>query len=291
MSLAMRTLALASGVALLLAERPAAQTKFSSRVESVRLDVLVTAGGVPVPGLTAADFEVRDNGALQQPRIIGAGTLPLDVTLALDMSSSLEAERLATLRRAGSLLLNGLTKDDRAALLTFSHAVRERQAMTLDHAQVRRALDEAHAGGGTSLADAMYVGITLSEAAERRPLLIVFSDGIDTTSWLSAADAITAAKRFDTVVYGVSTAGAGDTPQILRDITAQSGGNLMQVAARDLEASFVKILGEFRQRYLLSYTLRGAPKPGWHRIEVRVKKRGMNVKARTGYLVGPSSFP
>ena len=277
-------------IAVLTAAGLSAQPKFSSRVESVRVDVLVTQDGIPVPGLTAEDFEVRDNGALQQVRMIGAGTLPLDVTLALDMSSSLEADRLASLRRAGSLLLNGLTKDDRASLLTFSHAVMQRQGMTADHAQVRAALDTAEPGGGTSLADAMYVGITLSEAAGRRPLLIVFSDGIDTTSWLSADDAITAAKRFETVVYGVSTARASETPQILRDITAQSGGNLLQVSAKGLEASFVKILEEFRQRYLLSYTLPGAPKPGLHRIDVRVKKRGMHVKARSGYLVGPSGL-
>jgi VWFA-related protein len=275
-------------LAVLTATGLSAQPTFSSRVESVRVDVLVTHGGVPLPGLKAEDFEVRDNGMLQHVQMIGAGTLPLDVTLALDMSSSLEADRLATLRRAGNLLLNGLAKDDRASLLTFSHAVIQRQAMTLDHLQVRAALNAADAGGGTSLADAMYVGVTLSEASGRRPLLIVFSDGIDTTSWLSANDAITASKRFETVVYGVSTARPNDTPQILRDITAQSGGNLLQVTARDLEASFVKILDEFRQRYLLSYTLQAAPKPGWHRIEVRVKKRGADVKSRAGYLVGPS---
>jgi VWFA-related protein len=275
-------------VAALLTVTLPAQHKFTSRVESVRVDVLVTTNGRPVEGLTADDFEVRDNGAAQQVQMIGAGTLPLDVTLALDMSSSLEPERLAALRRAGNLLLNGLTAEDRAGLLTFSHTVVQRQGMTLDHSQVRGALDAAEPGGGTSLADALYVGMTTSEADGRRPLLIVFSDGIDTTSWLSADDAITAAKRFETVAYAVSTARPGDTPRILHDITSQSGGNLLQVTSRDLEASFLKILDEFRQRYLLSYTLPSAPKPGWHRIDVRVRKRGMNVKARSGYLVGPS---
>lgn len=265
-----------------------AQQKFTSRVESVRVDVLVTANGRPVEGLTAEDFDVRDNGAVQRAQMIGAGTLPLDVTLALDMSSSLEAERLDALRRAGNLLLNGLTSEDRAGLLTFSHAVTRRQEMTPDHARVRSALAATEPGGGTSLADALYVGMTMSEAGGRRPLLIVFSDGIDTTSWLSADDAITAAKRLETVAYAVSTARAGDTPRILHDITSQTGGNLLQVTSRDLEASFVKILDEFRQRYLLSYTLPSAPTPGWHRIDVRVRKRGMNVKARSGYLVGPS---
>jgi Ca-activated chloride channel homolog len=283
------TFARAVGLLLMLAAGGlSAQTKFSSRVESVRVDVLVTANGQPVPGLSAADFEVRDNGAPQQVQLIGAGTLPLDVLLALDMSSSLEPDRLATLRRAGTLLLNGLKPEDRAGLLTFSHAVSLRQAMTLEHQSVREALEAAEPGGGTSLADALYAGITLSEASGRRPLLIVFSDGIDTTSWLGPEDATTAAKRFETVVYAVSAGRRGDTPQILHEITAQSGGNLLQVTSRDLEASFVRILEEFRQRYLLSYTLSSAPKPGWHRIEVRVRKRGMNVKARSGYLVGPS---
>jgi VWFA-related protein len=279
---------LASLLAILLTSSMLAQQKFTSRVESVRVDVLVTDGGRPVHGLTAADFEVRDNGGVQRVQMIGAGTLPLDVTLAVDMSSSLEAERLAALRRAGSLLLKALTPDDRAGLLTFSHAVALRQELTLDHARVRGALDAAEPGGGTSLADALYVGMTVSDAGDRRPLLIVFSDGIDTTSWLSSDDAITAAKRFETVAYAVSTARAGDTPRILHDITSQSGGNLLQVTSRDLEASFVKILEEFRQRYLLSYTLPAAPAPGWHQIDVRVKKRGLHVKARSGYLVGPS---
>lgn len=220
--------------------------------------------------------------------MIAAGTLPLDVTLALDMSSSIEAERLATLQRAGNLLLNGLAKEDRAALLTFSHAVVQHQAMTAEHARVRRALQDAEPGGGTSLVDAIYVGVTLSDAAGRRPLLIVFSDGLDTTSWLSQDDAILAAKRFETVVYGVSTSRPADTPQILRDITAQSGGNLFHVTSRDLEAAFGKVLEEFRQRYLLSYTLPTSPSPGWHSIDVRLKKRGHNVKARSGYLVGPA---
>ena len=41
---------------------------------------------------------------------------------------------------------------------------------------------------------------------------------------------------------------------------------------------------EFRQRYLLSYSPTGVTKPGWHEIEVRVKRRGVTAKARPGYF-------
>lgn len=277
-------------LALLLAALPlAAQKKFTSRVDSVRVDVLVTQGGGPVAGLGAEDFEVRDNGTVQNVHLITTGTLPLDVMLALDMSSSLDVADLAALRRASGLLLNALQPEDHSALLTFNHAVALRQPLTPDTPRVRAALEQVHPSGGTSLADAMYSGVLLSEAAGRRPLLIVFSDGIDTMSWLTADDVIDTAKRHETVVYGVSTAGQRQTPPVLRDVVSQSGGNLLQVTSRDLEASFVRILEEFRQRYVLSYTLPAAPAPGWHRIDVRVKRRGMSVRARAGYLVGPPS--
>ena len=51
-----------------------------------------------------------------------------------------------------------------------------------------------------------------------------------------------------------------------------------------LEAAFVQILEEFRQRYLLSYSPTGVTKPGWHKIEVRVKRRGVTAQARPGYF-------
>jgi VWFA-related protein len=277
-------------VALLVPAWVASQT-FSSRVDSVRVDVLVTAGGIPVTGLQAEDFEVRDNGALQSVRLLEAGSLALDVTVALDLSSSLEPGQFATLRNGVGLLLEALQPNDRAALLTFNQTVFQQQALTSDVSLVRAALEQADLWGGTALADAMYAGITLSEAAGRRPLLIVFSDGIDTTSWLSAGDVINAARRFETVVYAVSTAGSRETPQLLRDVTSQTGGNLLHVTSRDFEASFIRILEEFRQRYLLSYTLGADPARGWHRIEVRVKRRGASVKARSGYFVGSHRPP
>ena len=257
----------------------------TSRVESVRLDALVTAGGQPLMGLTADDFEVRDNGQLQAVRLLGAGSLPLDVILTLDMSSSLAPERLDALRAASGSLLGALEGDDRAALATFSHVVTRRQRLTSNVSLVRDALQRVSPIGSTSLVDAMYAALSMAEAGDRRTLVIVFSDGIDTSSWLQPEAVITAARRSETVIYGVSTAGTRQTPQMLLEVTEATGGKVLEVDSRSLPTAFVRILDEFRQRYLLSYTLPATPAPGFHRIEVRVKRRVASVKTREGYTV------
>jgi VWFA-related protein len=97
-----------------------------------------------------------------------------------------------------------------------------------------------------------------------------------------------AAKRSDAVIYGVSTgeANKGNAP-FLRNLSELTGGTLFKIeSTANLSATFVRILEEFRQRYLVSYIPRGVPKDGWHRLDVRVKGRKATVKARPGYLAG-----
>ena len=111
----------------------AAQTAtFSSRLEAVRVDVLVTDNGRVVRGLRPADFEVVDNGVVQQIDLATFEELPINVILAIDMSQSMVGERLEHLRAAGRAVLDGLRREDGAALLTFSHIVRLPQGLTRD---------------------------------------------------------------------------------------------------------------------------------------------------------------
>jgi VWFA-related protein len=261
--------------------------QFKSRVDVVRVDVLVTAGGKPVSGLTAADFELRDNGVAQQVRLSDASHSHLDVILALDMSASLTAERLAQLRAASEALLTHLRPEDRAALVTFDHAVVTRQELSSDVEQVRRALRQPVPGGRTSLVDAMYAGLIQAEGGERRSLLIAFSDGVDTSSWLEPATVIQVARQSATVVYGVST--AWPPPALLERVASETGGEVLDASSRRLDRAFTDILAEFRQRYLLTFSPEPPPSAGWHTLEIRVKRGRANVKARPGYFVAPKS--
>jgi Ca-activated chloride channel homolog len=258
---------------------------FSSKTEAVRVDVLVTDKGQPLPGLVPGDFEVRDNGVPQQIDLVNFEEIPLNVTLALDMSGSVAGERLGRLRAAAGALLAGLKPRDQAALITFSHIVRLGAGLTTDLESVRAALDKARGVGETALVDGIYAGIMVGESDVGRSLLIVFSDGLDTSSWLSPKDVLDIAKRSDVVTYAVSTRSPLRSA-FLRDLTSFTGGQLFEVEkTTNLEAVFLGMLEEFRHRYLLIYTPRGVAPDGWHRLTVRVRRNG-TVKARAGYLAG-----
>src|SRR5690349_16195702 len=80
------------------------QKPFTANVEAVRVDVLVSRGGQPVEGLTARDFQVRDEGVQQQVDHVAFEELPLNVVLALDASGSLTGPRERELRAASRRL-------------------------------------------------------------------------------------------------------------------------------------------------------------------------------------------
>jgi VWFA-related protein len=267
----------------LLASPLAAQV-FRSRVDSVRVDVLVTADGQAVRGLTAEDFELRDEGVPQQVQLVGAGTFPINVVLALDMSASLDAPRLARLRQGGDALVAALRDDDRGAVVGFNHVVGLEQRPTSDRGLLRRALSGLVPSGMTSLVDAMYSGLLLADSGEHRSLLIVFSDGLDTSSWLGPEPVMRTARRLETVVYAVAGT-RSEVPALLDQVASATGGQVLRVDSERLDEAFVTILSEFRERYLLAYTLPAGAAPGWHRIDLRVKRRGATVRARPGYFV------
>jgi Ca-activated chloride channel homolog len=257
---------------------------FSSKVEAVRVDVLVTDRDKAVVGLKPADFEVLDNGVPQQVDLVSFEQIPLNVVLALDMSESVSGDRLGQLRDASSGLLAVLTKDDQAGLVTFTERVVLGSTLTKDLDKVRKAMEPLHDPGDTSIIDATYAAMMLGESDAGRGLVIVFSDGLDTASWLTADMVLNTAKRSDVVVYAVSVQ-SRLKPEFLRDLTSATGGRLYEIEkTANLSQVFLNVIEEFRHRYLVSYTPNGVDRGGWHKLDVSIKGRKAVVKARPGYL-------
>ena len=256
---------------------------FSSRVEAVRVDVLVTDGAGPVRGLGARDFEVLDNGVPQQVDLVSFDQVPMNVVLAFDMSDSIAGERRDRLVSGAGALLDALKAEDQSALIKFNHVIGLGSRLTSDLAAVRAALEKESGTGETSLIDGAYAGMVVGESDVGRALLIVFSDGVDTSSWLFPEKVLETARRSAVVAYAVSVR-SRVKPEFLEDLTSLTGGRLFEVErTQNLESVFLRVLDEFRRRYLVSYTPRGVSRDGWHRLDVRVKRRA-TVKARPGYL-------
>ena len=263
---------------------------FRGGVDLVQIDASVTRGGAPVGGLTAGDFTVFDNGVQQETQSATLDEVPLDVQLVLDVSESVTGERLDHLVAAGTGLLRSLRSGDRIGLLTFSNVLQVRAAMTVDRTSVGRLLAGIVPSGQTALRDAVRVGLTIERRAERRPLLIVFTDGVDNSSWLSEEDLLESARRAGIVIHIVRVGGRESTAsKFLEQLTSVTGGRAWSASsARDMDSLFTKALDEMRARYVLAFSLRGSARPGWHEVTVKLKDGRGDVVARPGYFVNPS---
>jgi VWFA-related protein len=288
---------------------PSAPTPtFRTRAAGVGIDVLVTNDERPVSGLTAKDFELTDSGVAQTIEVTSLRDLPVDVIIVLDNSTSLREEGLKHLVGATDTLLGSLQPRDRAALVTFSQVVVIRAGLTPRHAQVRAIARELKVEGTTSVIDAVFAGTTLQTAADRSSLLLVFSDGIDTASWLRPDQVLATVRRSAVVPYAVVLSDAvtatGEAPahigmrqtgpaeepldatgSFLRDLVVAGGGVFMPAGnTRMLERRFAEALDSFRQRYVITYVPRGVEGAGWHPVSIRVKGRH-RVRARPGYFM------
>jgi Ca-activated chloride channel family protein len=296
---------LAGAAAWLPASLAAQQTppRFTGGTDAVLVDVLVTRGAKPVPDLKTGDFVVIDSGVEQKAELIAVESLPVNLLLALDTSASVRGPALDQLKAAAKAALASLRPSDEAALVTFAHNLALAATWTSDRAKLTQAIEAVSAQGSTALSDAVFATLGIRGKARSRTLVLLFTDGDDTASWLGPADVLEAARRADAVVYGVTLPKSGggivatdDLDRLLQSdprlyrralvplLARETGGeSLPATDVKDLSAVFVDAVSRFNTRYVLSYTPAGVPASGWHPIEVKVSASGVDVRARRGY--------
>jgi VWFA-related protein len=290
------------------------QRTFTASIDAVRLDVVVTAGGRPLAGLEARDFDVRDNGVPQTPILVARGDA-VTVLPVLDTSESVAGDRMQELAVAARTLVDRLHSDDCAGLLTFSDRPLLRVPPVhggLDPAAITTAIGRLRPGGLTAMYDALSVGLMLAAPDAGSSLLLLFSDGADTSSYLTPDAVLDAVRRAGVVVYvvatGLPTPETGQTwaapdshEQFFQSVVDASGGRLLRAefSRQRLGEAFTRVLNEFRTRYVLAYTPEGVGRnDGWHTLKVSLKPsafeagvapRGSVVRVRAGYYaVGPA---
>src|SRR5262245_45248397 len=178
MSRAWLALALAP-LALSSAARAQQPTVGGASVEMVSVDVSVIRDGRAVPGLTAAQFEVKDEGERREVEMVASGDAPLQVLIVLDASESVGGDRVKRLVGAAQALFPDLRQGDRTGLMTFSEEVRLLADVGSSPVAVRGILGRVKTGGGTSLHDAAWAALKRAETVRGRMLILLLTDGTD----------------------------------------------------------------------------------------------------------------
>ena len=287
-------LPLAAGVLALAAQ----ETVFRVDVRLVRLLVTVkdTSGNL-IGSLTKEQFRVFDNGAEQQIAVFERQTeQPLSVALLIDISGSTAKElpyEIESVDRFLKALIAEGNPRDAASLYTFNHYVVLRSSFTRRLGRLQEAMKDLKAEAGTSLYDALYFASREFRDRECRRILVVVTDGGDTTSGRNFHDALEAAQLADAVIY----------PILVMPIKAEVGRNIggenaltmfaqgtggrvfLPTVGKELDAAFRQILEELRTQYLVAYYPKDVPltKNRFHRLEVRLDNPNLRPSTRSGY--------
>ena len=191
---------------------------------------------------------------------------------------------------------------DEAALFTFHKTLRQEVPFTGDPERIHQALGRVNPWGLTSLYDA--VAETAKRLADRpspRRAVVVISDGVDTSSALTAQQVSSLASSIDVPVYVIAVVNPIDHPgtdtavggmaqaRVETSLTSLAdwtgGGIAIASTPAHISVAARTIVTELRHQYLLAFE--ASRVPGWYPLEIRtVQKKNVRVRARSGYIAG-----
>ena len=273
---------------------------FRASADAVAVDASVRRNNRAVTGLTAADFEIVDNGVLQKVTDVSYEKLPIDVTVALDVSASVTGSVLGQLRRSVQQLAADLHAQDRLELHTFNERIQRLVDFASPASTTDAAIARISAAGGSAVFDSLAVALALPTTAARRHLIVLFSDGVDSSSIsdpetlfdLARVSGSTVAvvlastnSQAPASVFSRRIPGAITVERLYDRIARDTGGTVVTISSGDnLAATFRRVLENFRASYVLYFTPQGVERAGAHRLDVRVKRSNVQVRARSGYV-------
>ena len=297
----------------------ACQTLFSQT--SIRVNVsLVNVGfsvrdahGNLVTNLSQDDIEVFEDGVPQKITFFGrSGDVPLNLGLIMDVSGSQQSFVKPHLKDLEGFLKSVMDAGDRAFLVCFANRIR----LVSDYAESGRELVSAlrefergkgnmdypiigppeHRILGTAFYDAIYEPINrmFGDDKRGRRALIIFSDGEDNSSAHHMLDAIEAAQANDVALFALRYTEIGRSGRltarnkygtsVLERLARETGGLDFDAQGKGLEEGFRQIGAQLRSSYELGYhTSNPSGDRTFHKIAIRAKQPGLEVRAKTGY--------
>jgi VWFA-related protein len=288
------------GTVVAAAQLHAQRGTFRATVDLVTLSVTVTGpNGRYISDLDAADFTILEEGKKQDISIFERAKTPLAVSLLIDSSGSM-FRQMPLVQRAASEFVSRLRPGDVAQIVDFDRRVQVLQPFSDDRAALEQAIRRVEARGSTSMFNAIYIALrdhsVLAKPAGdqiRRDVIVVLSDGDDTSSLVTHDHLLDGAKRSPTVIYAIGL-GVGDprmrrgpTPPeyALRSLAFETGGRLfLPKDANALSGVYKEISDELASQYVLGYVSNNtSARSAWRAVSVRIGRPEMHARTRPGY--------
>lgn len=289
----MRPLLTSALIVLAAVSGLAQQATFRSGTRIVPILTTVTdAQGRLIPDLDQDQFTILDNGKPQLISFFLNETQPVTVVVILDFSASMTAN-LDLLKAAAEQFILRMLPADKAQVGAFSDKIQFSGTFTSDRDDLIGALKDLQFGNPTRLYDAVDESIKLLEPVGGRKVVLVFTDGEDTSSRRSMRDALESAREHEVMVYCIGLESEffnGARMQRtrpdrgLRRLAEETGGGYFELKKTDeLAPTFTRVAAELHSFYTLGFTpmvLDGKE----HRLEVRLKQPTMTARARKSYV-------
>jgi Ca-activated chloride channel family protein len=222
--------------------------------------------------------------------------LPLSVSILIDTSGSTARElgyEVESVRKFLRALLREGNQQDAAALYAFNDDVTLLTSFTRRQERLNAALQRISARSGTSVYDAVYLAAKEIEDRDGRHVMIVVSDGGDTTSTGTFENARRTAQYSEVTIYPILvvpiTNDAGRNvggENALRQLARDTGGRVFEPSgSKQLDQAFSEILRDLRTQYLVGYRPQNLPAdaPSFHPLRVEVGRPDLRVSTRSGY--------
>jgi len=241
-----------------------------------------------VPDLTKDDFEVFDNEKPQAITYFDNSIHPITVVVMLDTSGSMTLT-IDLLKRAAEQFLLRLLPDDKAKVGAFNDKVQISARFSNNRDQLISAVKDLDYGNGTRLWDAVAMSLDELKGVDGRKVILIFTDGDDTSSKVGLGSMIDRARAEEVMVYAIGLESHFMNQRTkpdggLRKIADETGGGYFELKkTADLAPTFTKVASELHSQYVIGFTPTQLDNRV-HKLMVKVKPAGLTARARKSYV-------
>lgn len=245
-----------------------------------------------VPGLLQEEFEVFDNEKAQPIVYFDNSIQPITVVVMLDTSGSMTLT-IDLLKQAAEQFLMRLSKEDKGKVGAFNDKIQVGSHFTNNRDELISDVKDLDYGNGTRLWDAIGASLDELKGIEGRRVVLVFTDGDDTSSRISQGAVIDRARVDEVMIYAIGLESnyfngqrmvKSKPDRGLRKVADETGGGYFELEkTADLAPTFTRVAQELHSQYVIGFTptlLDGRV----HKLAVKMKQPGMTARARRSYL-------